>query len=167
MKISQEELKTLLHYDESTGLFTNIVDRGKVAKKGQTPGHLDKKGYVTITVNRVCYRAHHLAWLYVYGKHPYQIDHIDGNRANNCITNLRECTLNENMQNVSKCKKQTHSRHIGVSFHKAHGLWVGYLVVDGKRHSKQFRTEEEAVGYRAELKRTYHSFNPIDRQVAA
>jgi len=88
--ISYNDLKKCLRYNKETGVFTWNVDRSNKTKEGDIAGTLNN-GYVFIGIKGVVHRAHRLAWLYEYGYLPEnQIDHIDRNRSNNKITNLRE-----------------------------------------------------------------------------
>jgi hypothetical protein len=100
-------------YDKETGLFTN--------KKGKKIGHINKKGYICITYNKKELRAHRVAWEYVYGREPDgEIDHIDGDRKNNRISNLREVSRLENMNNL-EC-------HRNGSFSGVRKRWNKYAV---------------------------------------
>lgn len=97
--IDQEQLKHLLHYDPETGLFTNLVQRGVRGSVGSNPGNKDKNGYLVIQINNQKYRAGRLAFLYMTGRWPIEIDHIDGVYDNDSWENLREATRSENNAN--------------------------------------------------------------------
>jgi hypothetical protein len=89
--LTQKLLKERLEYNPETGEFT----RKKYQNKDDPCGTVDQYGYLRISVACKVYKAHRLAWLYVYGEEPSGlIDHINGNRLDNSIANLR-CT---NMQ---------------------------------------------------------------------
>lgn len=91
--LTQHHLKTLVSYDPETGVFVR-KSNGKVA------GGKDN-GYLRIFLEGKRYRAHQLAWLYIHGVWPRKdIDHIDLNRSNNRISNLREATRSENLRNT-------------------------------------------------------------------
>ena len=98
--LTQERLQELLHYDAETGVFTWRVDRYCV-KAGSVAGSIHKRtGYCAIRVDFVSYRAHRLAWLYVYGCWPSkQIDHKNRARHDNGLSNLRDVTGLVNQQN--------------------------------------------------------------------
>jgi hypothetical protein len=96
--------------------------------------------------------GHHLAFFLHHNKWPdAQIDHIDRNRANNAIANLREASQSQNLANAGKRfrKKGCHSRYKGVSFRNDSSKWVAYIGVDKKLiHLGQFDSElEAAVAY--------------------
>ena len=96
--ITQERLKELLIYDLNTGEFTRrVYVRGH--KVGEQVG-FDWNGYRGIKVDGKGYQAHRLAWLYVYGEHPkQQIDHINRDKTDNRITNLRDVSGSQNREN--------------------------------------------------------------------
>lgn len=102
-------LRSLFHYDRETGKFY---------RNGQNKesGRLATKGYRQISVNGTRYMAHRLAWLYVYGEWPEnQIDHINQNKDDNRIENLRVVTNKQNSENVTIWKHNKTGRR-GVRF---------------------------------------------------
>ena len=123
-------LKELVDYDSETGIFTWKPRKWAYgAKAGTEAGWRDWKGYVIITLDRVNYRAHRLAWLYMTGEWPSQdVDHKDRNKANNRWINLREATRSQNMGNQSLRDCNT-SGVKGVSWDKKTGKWVASNVL--------------------------------------
>lgn len=120
--ITQSRLKELLNYNQNTGIFTWIVNKNR-AHIGDIAGCSNSKGYIYIQINGYNFRAHRLAWLYVYGKFPdYEIDHIDRDRKNNRISNLRDINHNQNMQNT-KIYSSNKSGYRGVSWNKTQCKW--------------------------------------------
>lgn len=109
MMITQERLKHLLLYDPETGVFRNRIKRSKKTIIGDIAGCVAQRGergrkleYRVIMLDKVLYLAHHLAWLYMNGELPKEIDHKDRNGLNNSISNLRLCTRAQNNQNTHK-----------------------------------------------------------------
>lgn len=100
--LTQEYLKKKVHYNPETGVFTWlwVFTRGK-HRTGFRAGSLSNKhGYRSIVIDGVAYKEHRLAWLYVYGHWPDNIlDHINGDRADNRISNIRLATRKLNAEN--------------------------------------------------------------------
>lgn len=119
------ELKRLLAYNAKTGEFRWRESRGG-RRKGDLAGSLDDKGYRVIRLNRVLYRAHRLVWLLHTGDLPEVVDHINHDRTDNRIENLRAVTLSENNANMDM-RSDNRSGFKGVSFHKGSNKWVAKL----------------------------------------
>lgn len=145
--LTQSRLKELLHYDESTGVFTRRVALCNKVKVGDIAGTTEKEEYVRIEIDGKKYKAHRLAWLYVYGNFPeQQIDHINSIKNDNRIANLRDVSQSVNMRNIHKPNKDSiTSQYRGVSWHKHAKKWVAQVVVDGRKvHLGYFSDEESA-----------------------
>lgn len=99
MKITAERLRVLVRYDPETGIFTRIAT-SRADHLGLRAGRL-KNGYSAFSVDGKTFFAHRLAWLYVYGEWPkHQIDHINRDRTDNRIANLRDVTPADNAANA-------------------------------------------------------------------
>lgn len=121
--ITQEYLKSILYYNLDTGIFTWKFNKSKRVKAGYSAGWLCD-GYRNIEINNKQYKTHRLAWLYVNGEIPTNlIDHIDGNRSNNKIFNLREATYQTNSENY-RTPKTNKSGIKNVSWYKNLNKWV-------------------------------------------
>jgi len=133
--INQKDLKEALHYNPDTGVFTwvNLSPYARSAKIGDVAGYLDKKdGYMRIKVKGKQYLSHRLAWFYAHGVWPkHEVDHVNHDRADNRIVNLREVTRLENMRNASQYKTNT-SGVTGVYWHKPTEKWQASIAVEGK-----------------------------------
>lgn len=128
--MTQDELKEILDYNSITGVFTWKISPSRRAKIGDIAGYSDR-GYTIIRYNYKNYKAHRLAWLFIYGVIPKMIDHIDRNGSNNSIDNLRISCYSENNKNKSKysnCK----SGVTGVSYSKKDSKWKPTIKVNGK-----------------------------------
>lgn len=129
MKITHQHLLELLSYEPETGDFRWKVD-GFRRGPGKLAGTLQKTGsaagYTYITVAGHKYRAHRLAWFYVYGVAPGLIDHIDGNKSNNSIRNLRVTTQRQNCYNTKRSSRNK-SGHKGVCWDKSKGKWMASI----------------------------------------
>lgn len=128
MLITQSDLKELLNYDCKTGIFTWSKNRrGVIVNKplGTDNGY----GYLRITVLGKSYYAHRLAWLYVHGEMPKeQIDHINCNKSDNRICNLREVTAKENQHYKKNAQKNSKSKVLGVSWHSKANKWQVHFM---------------------------------------
>jgi len=79
------------------------------------------------------------------------VDHLDRNRYNNCVTNLRWATLSENQQNTTK-RNDTFGKHKGINFSKKENKWTARISIDGKRkYLGAFDSEEEAFECRSKF----------------
>lgn len=141
--ITQTELKELLDYNPETGIFTWKVYRQGVKGIGSVAGYLNKAGYIKIMINGKFYQAHRLAWFYIHGEWPKNyIDHINGQKDDNRIENLRDVSRNQNQQNRN-CHRNGHL--IGTTFNKHAKKWQSQIVINGKqKHIGLFETEQEA-----------------------
>ncbi len=89
--LTQQRLKEVLHYDSETGIFTWAIDRPMAPKapKGKVAGKVNSHGYFVICVDGVRHHAHRLAWMYIHGDRPIEIDHQNHIRTDNRLANLR------------------------------------------------------------------------------
>jgi hypothetical protein len=153
--MTQDKLKELLDYNSKTGLFTWKVYK-KCVTKGSLAGSIKNTGYLSIGIDYKIYSAHRLAWLYSYGVMPKSIDHINGNKLDNRLENLRECNLSENSKNVKITKRNT-SGVKGVNFDKYHKKWRAELYSNGKRvYLKYFSNINEAEFDINSARKTFH-----------
>ena len=160
--MTQAQLKEILDYNPDTGVFTWLISRGP-RPAGSVAGVVKRSGYVTIGVHGKTYLAHRLAWLYVHGEFPVdQIDHVNREKADNRIKNLRPSTQSENLQNMSKPCTNT-SGIVGVIWCKQTSKWRAQIQLNRRMiHIGRFETIEEAAAARAAAKAKYHTFNPED-----
>lgn len=157
--ITYDELIEYIKYEPETGKFICLKSRLK-KKIGYATGCISTKGYIQIHVMDRTYIAQRLAWLYVHKKWPdLFIDHIDGNKLNNSIVNLREATISQNNQN--KFHGWGTSEYLGVSLNKS-GRWVAQIRLNGKtKYIGVFDKELEAYEAYLEEKRKIHPFSEI------
>lgn len=159
--LTQDQLIKLICYDKDTGILTWRVYRGG-RKAGSEVGRINKEGYIATRIEPKYYLSHRLAWLYVYGDWPKgQIDHINGVRSDNRISNLRDVTVSQNGQNrrYAPITNQT-SKVRGVTWHKAIKKWQAQICINQVFHYiGVFITLDEAKAARelAELKLHTHS----------
>lgn len=143
MELTQQTLKELLEYDRETGLFRRRKAIARRSRVGELAGGVVFHGHIAIRVMGKRYLAHRLAWLYVYGYLPLEVDHINGKADDNRISNLRECTHAQNGKNRRKYKNNTSGRK-GVTL-LPNGKWRAVICCDGKFvHLGCFLTLEDA-----------------------
>lgn len=153
--MNQETLKSILDYNPSTGEFVWRKRMSKRGVLGKIAGTTSRQGYIHINTSGKCYMAHRLAWLYVHGELPKgSIDHIDMNKANNSISNLRLATLSENQWNT----KAYASNKLGVKgVYKQYGKYKATIKKYGKaNHLGSFDTVEEASKAYQDAAKTMH-----------
>jgi hypothetical protein len=159
--ITQEQLKELLHYNPDTGIFTRLTSY-KHFKVGMESGCINGHGYLSIYVKGSSIYAHRLAWLYTHGSLPDEdIDHINHNRTDNRIVNLRCVSRIENGRNM-KASTRNSSGHVGVSLRSDNGKWRARISDNYKIITLgTFKTMEEAIRARkdGEVKYGYHENN--------
>ncbi len=155
-ELTAEYLRSILHYDQETGIFTRKVRTAHRVKAGDVAGCPDGRGYLQIRVCSRKYRAHRLAWLHVYGEWPEdQLDHINRNRSDNRISNLREVTNKQNGQNASK-RSDNKSGHPGVYWDKQKSKWRALITHNQKDiHLGYFENLEDAVAARKAAEKLY------------
>lgn len=127
--ITIKQLRKILQYDASTGIFTWIEPRQYTTKVGDVAGSIENTGYISIRINKVSYLAHRLAWFYCFEEWPESyIDHIDRDKTNNALDNLREATAFENSRNRA-INKNNSSGYPGV--YKRGSKWRAEIVIKG------------------------------------
>ncbi len=156
---SHSELLSMVLYDPATGVFTNRTQRSSRAKLGNQCGWTNAVGYVAISVNNHFCLAHRLAFFYMTGQWPEkEVDHINGNRADNRFINLRSCSREINMQNMRCARIDSKSRLIGAYWHKKSGKWMSRISVSKKPcYLGLFATAEEAHAAYVSAKRQMHA----------
>ena len=129
--LTQDRVRELLDYNADTGEFIWRVSRGK-AREGSVAGNVNNNGYMRIKIYRKEHLAHRLAWLWSFGYFPeHQIDHINRDRADNRIENLREVSRSCNLRN-SKLSVDNTSGVKGVSWDKIDKRWRAHIKINGK-----------------------------------
>ena len=174
--LSPDVIRQLLEYDPETGKlylaprdldwFTSDARLSQEAKRnswnarhaGREAGCPDKDGYIRLSLMYQRIPAHRAVWAIHHGEWPKGvIDHIDGNRVNNRIANLRDVTNAENLRNRHRVR--SNSGVLGVSFCQRAQKYLASISVSGKpRHIGLFVDLEDAKAAReaAEAKYGYY-----------
>jgi hypothetical protein len=143
--ISYQELRRQILYDPESGLFTRIAQtERRNCRLGRTLGWSQKNGYLMITLGKKKYYAHRLAWFYVYGIWPKEIDHVNRDRTDNRFANLREVTRTQNNLNAKlNCRNKSGVK--GVSWSLKERKWIARIQLNKKVKSLgSFDTVDEA-----------------------
>jgi hypothetical protein len=162
-ELTPERLREVLSYDPETGVFTWKVRSSNRISIGDAASCKNDAGYILIRIDGQLHRAHRLAWLYVHGVWPEsEIDHRNGVRSDNWISNLREATRKQNAQNLGLT-----SKHPGVYWATDKELWRVRIMTNGRRvHVGYFEDLGAAIEARGKAKERHHEFNPFDRAVS-
>jgi hypothetical protein len=140
MEITLSRVHELFDYKDGN-LIWKIATSPRV-KVGNIAGYLGDCEYICIGVDGKQYKAHRLIYFYHNGYLPSSIDHIDGNRANNKIDNLRSATTSQNAMN-QKISTKNSSGIKGVRWHKRDKKWYVQLSANSKRHSFGYYEDKE------------------------
>lgn len=164
--IDREYAMSLLHYEPTTGRLSWKVRKAQRIHVGDVAGRPNNTGYLQVRIDGVTHCVHRLAWLFVHGElPPYDLDHIDSDRSNNRIANLRLATRSENLENtLLKCTNRSGFKC--VHWHKAWGRWLAVIQTKG------VKTVLGAFEDPAEASRAYciaaarvHRYNPSAGEV--
>ena len=154
-EITKEILDERFIIDLETGIVTNRITNNPRSPVGKEAGCLRSDGYRRICINgRYCLTAR-LIWLYAKGEWPANIDHINHERSDNRLCNLRSVTNAENHRNKSKFSNNT-SGVSGVGWCKQTNKWRARIKVGGRRiHLGLFTHMADAITARAAAKVKY------------
>ena len=140
--MTQEFLKEVLHYDHLTGHLTWKTSSRKNQVIGERAERCTPSGYAYINMLGFSFNAHRVAWYYVHGFTPDMLDHINGVKADNRLSNLRIVTARQNSQNQ---EQHRNGKLIGTTWHKRDKKWIARLVLNNKKVCLgYFDTELEA-----------------------
>ena len=164
---SQEELRERFDYDPATGILIRklmpYMGPSAIARfAGKPTGAADGgKGYRKIFISGKLYYAHRVIWKWVHGFDAEMIDHIDGDRANNRIANLR---LAEGFQNSANKKVPVRRLPRGVRYSPTKGKYLAAITAHQRHHHLgTFDTPEEAhEAWRVSAQRFFGEFARLD-----
>ncbi len=155
MTLTQERVRELLSYNAETGITTWKTSRGRV-RAGQVAGYPDGRGYMAIRIDGSMYTMHRVVFLWVHGYLPDEVDHINGDRADNRLDNLRPATRRQNMRNAARF---SHNRSgvAGVFWNADKGKWTARIKVDGRSiHLGHFDNKDEAAAARKQAESRFN-----------
>lgn len=171
VKIDLIALNDYLRYDEEAGklyLKKSATNRRKLA--GDEVGYMTTDGYLAFNYRHHIYRVHRVIYAMHYGKQPPRIlDHMNGDKTDNRITNLRPATVSQNNRNRG-ANKGGSSKYKGVSVSSDGKKWQAHICTNLKRmYLGTFDTEREAaLAYNDKARYSHGPFaylNPVRRKV--
>ena len=160
--LTAARLRELLHYDQETGILRYAVARWgrQHVVVGSVAGTNDGQGYRKHMIDGRPYKAHRLAWLYTHGVWPAgEVDHINGQRSDNRMSNLRDVPRVTNSENFRIARRSNKTGLLGVtSPGKQDKRYTATITAGGKRKTLgRFDTPEEAHAAYLEAKRQLHA----------
>jgi len=166
---SQAELRMLVHYEPHTGKLTWLargVPGWDKRWAGKPAFNIPSNGYlVGVLHGRRSIGAHRVAYKYMHGVDALEVDHINGDRADNRITNLREVTTTENRRNAAM-PRTNRSGIVGVHWRADRNKWVAYISLANRyTFLGYFATKEEASA-RRKAAECEHGFHPNHGRIA-
>lgn len=164
VEISQEYLRERVTYDPLTGLFaynerpqshfrsSRACNAWNARFAGALTGTKDSRGHIQIKLDGKRYLAHRMAFLYMSGAIPEEVDHIDRNKTNNAWANLRSADRSQNAAN-----REARGAYLTSSGRFRAQICVNYKIV----HLGTFDTESEAISaYQNASNRAFGQFSP-------
>ena len=142
--IFKESVKSLFDYNPETGHLTWKVFTNSRAPIGSRTGTVKKRGYRQFKFQGRDYYEHQVIWLWVYGEWPKNyLDHINRNKADNRLCNLRDATCSENLCNTN-LRSDNSSGVKGIAWDKSRNKWRASVEFGGALKMKRFTSFEEA-----------------------
>ena len=155
--ITAAMVRSSVGYDKETGVFFHLLDRGH-RKAGDPAGSRNVvNGYVELSICGIKAYGHRMAWLYEHGTDAQlTIDHINGVRHDNRISNLRLASRAVNSQNTRAAQKNSVSGFLGVSYCKFTNRWKAQITAGRNYTLGRFDTPELAYEAYLTAKRQMH-----------
>jgi hypothetical protein len=157
MILNKEFSKYYGNFEYKNGNLYYKVDLSKKMKTGKKAGSIASDGrYYNIGINKKGYRLHRIIYLYHFGHLPAEIDHIDGNRLNNLIENLRPATRSQNACNAKKSAANS-SGVKGVRWNKKDKKWRACIRINRKEYfGGNFDSVEQAAQKVKQMRQYFH-----------
>lgn len=134
--MKKSEIKyTLLNSEDVRGIFDYDAGTLRWKKSGLIAGYAINTGYRAVKIRGHQYVIHKLVWLYVYGSWPSSpLDHIDCDKSNNKVENLRLADASLNGANIP-VRSDNVLNLKGIQLHKATGKYRARIFIKGKHVS--------------------------------
>lgn len=152
--IDVKTVRSLFNYDSELGKLTYKISPRYGIAVGDEAGNFHPDGARRVMIKQRAYLYHRLCWVHYYGEEPkFCIDHINGDRTDCRISNLRDVELKHNAHNVVRPRKHNKLKLMGVS--KPGKKYIASIQVEKKtRYLGSFNTPEEAYTAYVEVKKT-------------
>lgn len=157
-----ELIKEHISYNPDTGILTRLKCDARPDLIGKPAGYINSNGYIAVAIKGVSYKAHRIAWLLFHNEWPEEdIDHIDRDKSNNRISNLRKASRAMNSANVGVRRDNT-SGYRGVSFNAEHGKWFAQIISNNKKIFLGYHKTAELASeaYQSAAKKLFGEFFP-------
>jgi len=153
-----EQLSDYLEYNHQTGILTWKKKPSKNIQIGKEAGYKSNIGYIQIGFRGKIYYAHRIAWELYYNENPPKmVDHINGNKSDNRIENLRSANNAQNMQNMGKTKRNStgfkgvchlkkQNKYMAVIGHKMKSIYLGVYETAEEAHAAYCKAAEKLHG---------------------
>lgn len=157
--LTHKRVLEALSYDPKTGIFRWRVRNCWRRKHGDLAGTTNKRGYVVICLDRHLVLGHRLAWFYIHGIWPGELDHRDKVKNHNWIDNLREASTSQNHANLNAPAHNT-TGFKGVYWHKKAGRYMASIKHNYKQIYLGLHDTKEAAhaAYCAKAKELFGDF---------
>lgn len=146
--LNKQEIADCFEYRDGTLYWKKVAHPNKQYLVGKEVGSIHKTGYRHVTWMGKVWKVHRLIFMLVHGYLPKEIDHINGDRSDNRIENLREVSRSENQYN--KSAQRNRSGYRGVSWHEKTKKWAVRVMKEGKSQSFGYFDDLEFAGFVAQ-----------------
>ena len=140
-------LRQVFVYDGDTGLVYWKIPRKNGVVAGGIAGSVDSSsGYARLCFRRKAYKTHRIAWALAYGEWPVMdIDHINGNRADNRLKNLRVASRTENIRSMKKRKNSACMLKGATPYKNRNDKFVAQIRIDGRQRKLGVFTSQQSA----------------------